>query len=579
MPVGKLPRLEHRRLPAAARSMTKPFWALTLTVLALSFPATALAANGRGGSAERPAGARAALLLEDGSGYYSARGSARVRAAQRRLALAGFSPGPIDGRFGPLTWRAVVAFQAARGLRVDGIVGPHTWAALSPSQLALVPGAGYQPGGSKLVSTLQRRLAARGYDPGPIDGRFGALTARAVSDFQAAHGLRADGVAGLQTLARVSATRHSIHRNPQRRSAKPAATPSNAHGRKNPAPVSRQRPGNRTSGPSILLVVLCVLAWALLLLGLWFVSLRRRRRSMPAPADGHRADPARAALGSGGGGATPSDTASSNEPPSPTGAPGRHATANSNETAKPKKAAKPHRTANPNGTAKSNGTAKPIGAAKPNGTPGSNGTPEVPQRAAQGDDAIGAFNLGLFLQEHGNLPGAQAAYRQADEHGHGPAASNLGALLEDQGASAEAEAAYRRADWRGDATGAFNLGVLLQERGALDEAEAAYRRADQRGHGAAASNLGVLLEERGAPAEAEEAYRRAARCGEATGAFNLGVLLQERGALGEAETAYRRARRSGDGEVAEMAGAALRDLRKEQQKEIVSRSGSGHDDD
>lgn len=251
MPVPKLPCLEHRRLPAAARSMTKPFWALAVSVLALTFPATALGANGRAGSATGASGPRTALLLQAGSGYYSAHGSTRVRVAQRRLALAGFSPGPIDGRFGPLTWRAVVAFQAAHGLRVDGIVGPRTWAALTPSRLVLLPGAGYQPGGSELVRALQRRLALRGYDPGPIDGRFGVLTARAVRHFQAAHGLPVDGIAGPQTLARVDEARLSIHRTSPHRSPKPAAPPINAHGGRAPRrPDTSPRPIERADHPS-----------------------------------------------------------------------------------------------------------------------------------------------------------------------------------------------------------------------------------------------------------------------------------------------------------------------------------------
>jgi len=53
-----------------------------------------------------------------------------VRAAQERLAELGFSPGPIDGAFGPLTRKALLAFQRSRQLRVDGILGPVTRAAL-----------------------------------------------------------------------------------------------------------------------------------------------------------------------------------------------------------------------------------------------------------------------------------------------------------------------------------------------------------------------------------------------------------------------------------------------------------------
>lgn len=65
-----------------------------------------------------------------GMGYGQVRGSPRVRTLQRRLAHMGFAPGPIDGRYGPLTTEAVVHFQSARRLAVDGIVGPHTGAAL-----------------------------------------------------------------------------------------------------------------------------------------------------------------------------------------------------------------------------------------------------------------------------------------------------------------------------------------------------------------------------------------------------------------------------------------------------------------
>jgi hypothetical protein len=53
-----------------------------------------------------------------------------VAEVQCLLRRAGFSPGGIDGMFGPLTQGAAKSFQKHAGLDVDGIVGPHTWKAL-----------------------------------------------------------------------------------------------------------------------------------------------------------------------------------------------------------------------------------------------------------------------------------------------------------------------------------------------------------------------------------------------------------------------------------------------------------------
>src|SRR5215218_7922435 len=49
------------------------------------------------------------------------------------------------------------------------------------------------------VEVLQRALQRAGFDPGPIDGEFGPLTAEAVRSFQAARGLVVDGIVGPQT--------------------------------------------------------------------------------------------------------------------------------------------------------------------------------------------------------------------------------------------------------------------------------------------------------------------------------------------------------------------------------------------
>jgi len=53
-----------------------------------------------------------------------------VKKLQRKLRDTHFSPGAIDGDFGPATHAAVINFQKARGLLPDGIVGPKTAFAL-----------------------------------------------------------------------------------------------------------------------------------------------------------------------------------------------------------------------------------------------------------------------------------------------------------------------------------------------------------------------------------------------------------------------------------------------------------------
>lgn len=53
-----------------------------------------------------------------------------VREVQQALKSAGFYPGPVDGKPGPKTREAVLAFQKSQGIKTDGIVGVRTATAL-----------------------------------------------------------------------------------------------------------------------------------------------------------------------------------------------------------------------------------------------------------------------------------------------------------------------------------------------------------------------------------------------------------------------------------------------------------------
>ena len=184
--------------------------------------------------------------LRLGTGEGARHGSAAVRRLQRGLRRAGYSPGPIDGRYGPLTAAAVERFQAVHRLRVDGIVGPQTRQALLAAPV-LSPGAGEVGAhGSLAVARLQRRLRRAGFTPGPIDGRFGPRTERAVREFQHARHLAVSGVAGAVTDRALAAASRSPRHLAAGRPSHPAASR-----KRHPAPgPSRHGAVHRGSRPA-----------------------------------------------------------------------------------------------------------------------------------------------------------------------------------------------------------------------------------------------------------------------------------------------------------------------------------------
>jgi len=69
-----------------------------------------------------------------------------VKDLQQKLKKLGFDPKGVDGKFGPGTRAAVIAFQKSKKLKADGLVGPATLSALkSAGSDAAGGGAGGDP--------------------------------------------------------------------------------------------------------------------------------------------------------------------------------------------------------------------------------------------------------------------------------------------------------------------------------------------------------------------------------------------------------------------------------------------------
>jgi Flp pilus assembly protein TadD len=158
-------------------------------------------------------------------------------------------------------------------------------------------------------------------------------------------------------------------------------------------------------------------------------------------------------------------------------------------------------------------------------------------------------NLGMVLDELGDLRGARAAFRQALrlKKDAAKAHNNLGATLFKLGDLKGAGAAFRRAlRLRPDFPEAHaNIGSILQEQGDLKGAVAAFRRAlrlrkDSPGFH---FNLGNVLHKQGDRKAAIAHYREALRLyKDFPGVYNnLGLALRESGDLPGAIRAFRHA--------------------------------------
>ncbi len=174
----------------------------SLTLVALVAVA-ALFGAASGNAARPPVGEEAGVLT------LGSRGPA-VRALQRELRSRGLRVA-ADGVFGARTRLSVARLQKRLGLRVNGLVDRPLlwWLGMSVCDL---PGPTTARGGARgalrlgafgpKVCALLSALARSGADVA-VDGGYGPQTRSAVRSAQRRLGLRANGVAGAQLLARL----------------------------------------------------------------------------------------------------------------------------------------------------------------------------------------------------------------------------------------------------------------------------------------------------------------------------------------------------------------------------------------
>ena len=139
----------------------------------------------------------------------------RVQALQEALIELGFLTGDADGVFGAATQAAVVAMQAANDYPATGVVDanlqahiysgtPKNAKGVKTDVKTLPPIAGvniYLNDRGQLVRDVQTRLKELGYYTGEITGVYDSKTRSAVTAYQKASGLDADGICGQKTQA------------------------------------------------------------------------------------------------------------------------------------------------------------------------------------------------------------------------------------------------------------------------------------------------------------------------------------------------------------------------------------------
>ena len=162
-----------------------------------------------------------------------------VGQVQEKLKELGYYAGEITKKYDTATRSAVTAFQKKNGLKADGLAGLATRTLLdsgtglpadatptpkaaeptpAPVQTWEIPGSTVKNGSEGAdAKKVQTRLKELGYYQGKVDGKFGRASMNALKNFQTNNGLKADGVAGKDTYAKLfsaAAVSYSVQETP-----------------------------------------------------------------------------------------------------------------------------------------------------------------------------------------------------------------------------------------------------------------------------------------------------------------------------------------------------------------------------
>jgi peptidoglycan hydrolase-like protein with peptidoglycan-binding domain len=135
--------------------------------------------------------------------------SETIRAVQRELRHHGYGALVSDGVMRAVTRAAIMAYEHDHGLPLAGEAsGALLKRVLLGASAHAEPPAGARKVATaravQVVRTVQALLAARGYQPGPVDGRLGEDTLRAIREFEMDKGLAVKGRISADVLMRLT---------------------------------------------------------------------------------------------------------------------------------------------------------------------------------------------------------------------------------------------------------------------------------------------------------------------------------------------------------------------------------------